>query len=50
MWDFSLCTDHEIEARRPDLVVINKRENSCQIIDAAAKEGRARAKKDKKKS
>ena len=26
-------TDHEIRARRPDLVIINKRDKSCQIID-----------------
>ena len=35
LWDFSVRTEHEIEARRPDLVVIDKREKSCQIIDVA---------------
>ena len=29
LWDFSIRTDHEIETRRPDLVVINKNK-SCQ--------------------
>ena len=25
LWDFSIRTDHEIEARRVDLLVINKK-------------------------
>ena len=29
LWDFSVRTDHEIEARRPDLLIIDKSEN-CQ--------------------
>ena len=35
MWDFSFQTDHVIEARRPDLVVVDKKERSCKIIDFA---------------
>ena len=35
MWDFSIQTDHVIEARRPDLVVLDKKERSCKIIDSA---------------
>ena len=35
MWDFSIQTDHVIEARRPDLVVVDKKEKSCKIIDFA---------------
>ena len=47
--DFSIRTDHEIEARRPDLLIINKRENNCQIIDVAIPDdGRVRAKEDEK--
>ena len=34
MWDFSIQTDHVIEAQRPDLVVVDK-ERSCQIINFA---------------
>ena len=34
-WDFSIQTDHVIEARRPDLVVVDKKERSCKIIDFA---------------
>ena len=35
MWDFSIQTDYVIEARRPDLVVVDKKERSCKIIDFA---------------
>ena len=35
MWDFSIQTDHVIEARRPNLVVVDKKERSCKIIDFA---------------
>ena len=34
LWDFSIQIDHVIEARRPDLVVVDK-ERSCKIIDFA---------------
>ena len=33
LWDFSIQTDHVIETRRPDLVVVDKKEKSCKIID-----------------
>ena len=35
LWDFSIQTDHVIEARRPDLVVVEMKERSCRIIDCA---------------
>ena len=35
MWDFSIQTDHVIEARRPDLVAVDKKERICKIIDFA---------------
>ena len=34
-WDFSIQTNHFIEARRPDLVVVDKKERSCKIIHFA---------------
>ena len=34
MWDFSIQTDHVIEAWRPDLVVVDKK-RTCKIIDFA---------------
>ena len=35
LWDVNIQCDHIIEARRPDIVVINKQEKSCLIIDIA---------------
>ena len=35
LWDLSIQTDHAIEPRRPDLVVVDKKERSCKIIDFA---------------
>ena len=33
LWDFSIQTDHVIEARRPYLVVVDKKKRTCKIID-----------------
>ena len=30
LWDFSIQTDHVIEARRPDLIVVDKKERSLK--------------------
>ena len=35
LWDFSIPPDHEIEARRLDLVIINKRDKSYQNMEVA---------------
>ena len=35
LWNFSIQTDHVIEARRPGLVVVDKKERICKIIDFA---------------
>ena len=34
-WDFSIQTNHVIEARRPDLIAVDKKERNCKIIDFA---------------
>ena len=34
LWDFSIQTDHVIEAQRPDLVIVDKK-RTCKIIDFA---------------
>ena len=34
-WDFSIQTDHVIEARKPDMITVDKKNNKCQIIDFA---------------
>ena len=33
--DFDVQTDHEIETRRPDLIVIDKANKQCNIIGLA---------------
>ena len=33
--DFVIHTDHLISARRPDLIVINKKKRTCKIVDFA---------------
>ena len=32
LWDFSIQTDHGIEARKLDLVVVDKKERSSKVI------------------
>ena len=34
-WDFDVQTDHQISARRPDLIIINKKKRICKIVDFA---------------
>ena len=33
LWDFHIQTDHEIPARRPDILIVKKKEASATIID-----------------
>ena len=35
LWDFNVQTDHVIEARRPDMIIIDKVKKLCQIVDFA---------------
>lgn len=35
LWDFLIQTDHKIEHNRPAIVVIDKKERSCTIINIA---------------
>ena len=48
-WDFSIQIDHVIEARRPDLVVVDKKERICKIIDFAVPGGSRIEEKEKDK-
>ena len=34
-WDFNIQNDHLIPARRPDLIIINKRKRICKIVKFA---------------
>ncbi len=33
--DFDIQMDHLIPARRPDLIIINKKKRTCKIVDFA---------------
>ena len=33
LWDFNIQTDHLTPARRPDLIIINKKKRTCKIVD-----------------
>ena len=46
MWDFSIQTDDVVEALRPDLVVVDKKERICKIFDFAVP-GDSRIKREK---
>ena len=35
LWDFGIHTDHLISARRPDLIIINKKKRTYKIVDFA---------------
>ena len=35
LWYFDIQTDHQIPARRPDLIIINKKKKTCKIVDFA---------------
>ena len=36
LWDFDIHTDHLTSARRPDLIIINKKKKkTCKIVDFA---------------
>ena len=35
LWDFTVQKDRTIEARRPDLILIDKTVDECKIIDVA---------------
>ena len=35
LWDFDIQMDHLISARRPDLIIINKKQRACKIVNFA---------------
>ena len=49
MWGFNIKTDHVIEARRLDLVVVDKNDTSCKITDFAVPRDSRIEKKEKDK-
>ena len=49
LWDVMIQCDREIKARKPDIVVVNKNEESCAIIDIAIPGDIRVSQKEKKK-
>ena len=49
LWDVNIQCDHVIEARRPDIVVVNKQERKCTIIDIAVKADKRIGEKENEK-
>ena len=35
LWDFTIQVDNEIKARRPDMIIKDKEQNTCTIIEFA---------------
>ena len=35
LWGFDIQADHLISARRPNLIIINKKKKTCKIVDFA---------------
>lgn len=40
LWDVSIQCDHVIKDRRPDIVIINKEDENCFIVDIAITKGK----------
>ena len=36
LWDFAIQTDHLISARRPDLVIVDKKKEPALVVDFAS--------------
>jgi hypothetical protein len=49
LWDFEIQTDHHITARRPDIIVVDKKKKETLIIDVAVPEDRNICDKEKEK-
>ena len=35
LWDFEIQTDHQVLARQPDFIIIDKKERTLKIMDFA---------------
>ena len=35
LWDFNIQTDHVVQHTWPDIVIVSKKEQKCQLIDIA---------------
>ena len=48
IWDFEIKTDQRTQARRLDLVLINKKKRTCHIVDFAGPTDHSERKKKSK--
>ena len=49
LWDFSTQKHYEIQSRRPDIVILDKEENCCFIVDISVPRDARIAEKEKEK-
>ena len=49
MWNQSVHTDREVTANKPDIIIKNKKEKTCALIDVAIPADRNVAKKEEEK-
>ena len=50
IWDFQIKTDHLIPARRPDLMIVNRKKRTSRVVDfAASADHRMKKQKQNKK-
>ena len=49
LWDFNIQCDHIIEARRPNIVIVEREEKMCKIIDIAIPRVSRLAEKEREK-
>ena len=47
LWDFNIQTDHVIEHRRPDTVILHEPEKRCDMTDVAVPADKRVASKEK---
>ena len=49
MWNQAVHTDREVTANRPDIIIKNKKEKTCTLIDTATPTDRNAAQKEAEK-
>ena len=50
LWNQAVHTDREVTANRPDIMIENKKEKTCTLIDAAIPADRNVVKRKRKRS
>ena len=50
LWKQAVHTDREVTANRPDIIIKNKKEKTCTLIDVAISADRMLCKRKRKRS